>query len=136
MGAIKQLDFTKSWEQSHSWILLDFTTSWEQSHSWILPRHGSNHTAGSYHLMRANTQHQVMGTITQLDFTTRHGSNHTAGFYHLIGAITAGFYQVMGAITQLEFTTRHRNNHTAGFYHVIGAITQLDFTKSWEQSHS
>jgi curli biogenesis system outer membrane secretion channel CsgG len=80
--------------------------------------------------------YHVMGTITQLDFTTRHGSNHTAGFYHLIGAITAGFYHVMGAITQLDFTTRHRNNHPAGFSHVIGAITQLDFTKSWEQSHS
>ena len=53
-----------------------------------------------------------MGAITQLDFTTRHGSNHTAGFYHVMGAITAGFY------------------------HVIGAFTQLDFTKSWEQSYS
>ena len=50
---------------------LDFTTSWEQSHSWILPRHGSNHTAGFY---------QVMGAITQLDFTK-------------------------SAITQLDFTT-------------------------------
>ena len=40
---------------------LDFTTSWEQSHSWILPRHGSNHTARFYH---------VIGAITQLDFTT------------------------------------------------------------------
>jgi hypothetical protein len=57
MGAIAQLDFTTSWEQSQ----LDFTKSWEQSHSWILPGHGSNHTAGFYHLM---------GAITQLDFTT------------------------------------------------------------------
>ena len=38
--------------------------------------------------------YQVMGAITQLDFTTRHGSNHTAGFHH-----------VMTAITQLDFTT-------------------------------
>ena len=75
---------------------LEFTTSWEQSHSWILPRHGSNHTVGFYHLMGAITAgiYQVMGAITQLDFTTRHGSNHTAGFYH-----------VMTAITQLDFTT-------------------------------
>ena len=40
---------------------LDFTRSWEQSHIWILPRYGSNQTARIYH---------VMGTITQLDFTT------------------------------------------------------------------
>ena len=86
---------------------LDFTNSCEQSHSWILPPHGSNHTArfyhvmgaitvGFYHLMGAITAgiYQVMGAITQLDFTTRHGSNHTAGFYH-----------VMTAITQLDFTT-------------------------------
>ena len=77
MGAIAQLDFTTSWEQSH------FTKSWEQSHSWIL---------------------QVMGVITHVMDFTSHGSNHTAGFYHVIGAITAGFYQVMGAITQLDFT--------------------------------
>ena len=62
---------------------LDFTTSWEQSHSCILPRHGSNHTAGFYH---------VMGAIT-------------ARFYHLVGAITHRFYHVMGTITQLDFTT-------------------------------
>ena len=40
---------------------LDFTTLWEQSDSYNLPRHGNNHTAGFYHVMRA---------ITQLDFTT------------------------------------------------------------------
>ena len=51
---------------------LDFTTSWEQSHSWILPRHGSNHTAGFYHVMGAITArfYHLVGAITQLDFTT------------------------------------------------------------------
>jgi hypothetical protein len=39
---------------------LDFTTSLEQSHSWILPRHGSYHTARFY---------RVMGAMTHLDFT-------------------------------------------------------------------
>jgi hypothetical protein len=60
-------------------------------------------------------------------------------------AITARFYHVMGTITQLDFTTSweqshswilppHGSNQTAGFYQVMGAITQLDFTRSWEQS--
>ena len=80
MGAITQLDFTTSWEQSHSWILPPLGSN----HSWILPSHRGNHTAGFY---------QVMGVITQL-ILPPHGSNHTAGFYHL-----------MGAITQLDFTT-------------------------------
>ena len=50
---------------------LDFTTSWEQSHNWILPPHGSNRTAGFYHLLGAITAgfYQVIGAITQLDFT-------------------------------------------------------------------
>jgi hypothetical protein len=71
-----------------AFTLLDFTKSWEQSHSWILPRHGSNHTAGFYHLMGAITAgvYHVMGAITQLDSTTRHGSNHTAGFYYVMTA--------------------------------------------------
>ena len=57
---------------------LDFTTSWEQSHSWILPRHGSNNTAGFYHLIRAITAgfYQVMGAITQLDFTRSWEQSH------------------------------------------------------------
>ena len=46
---------------------LDFTTSWEQSHSWILPRHGNNHTAGFYH---------VIGTMTELDFITSWEQSH------------------------------------------------------------
>ena len=47
---------------------LDFTTSWEQSHSWILPRHRNNDTAGFYYLM---------GAITLLDFTTSWEQPHS-----------------------------------------------------------
>ena len=47
---------------------LDFTTSWEQSHSWIFPPLGSNHTAGFNHVMEA---------ITQLDFTTSWEQSHS-----------------------------------------------------------
>ena len=90
---------------------LDFTTSWEQSHSWILPRHGSNHTAGFYHVMGAITAgfDQVMGAITQLDFTTSLEQSHS------------------------WILPRHGSNHTARFYRVMGAKTHLDFTTSSEQ---
>ena len=58
---------------------LDFTTSWEQSHSCILPRHGSNHTAGFYHVMGAITArfYHLVGAITQLDFTTSWEQSHS-----------------------------------------------------------